>query len=267
MLVVERAGEVGGGTRTAELTLPGFRHDVCSAIHPLAVGSPYLRTLPLEQFGLELLEPAIQAAHPLDDGTAAVLLRSLDETAEGLGVDAQRVPLAGRAVRARLGRGWRRSSSARRGRRGIQRVAARFALSAGGRPATGRPGGFARPRAARCSAGWRRIRCCRCRRRRRPRSRSCSSSLGHAVGWPVARGGSQAITEAMRAYLESLGGTVETGREIRSLGDLPDSAAVLFDTTPRQLAAICGEELPAAVSQRRSAASATGRACSSSTTP
>jgi phytoene dehydrogenase-like protein len=69
-------------------------------------------------------------------------------------------------------------------------------------------------------------------------------ALGHAVGWPVARGGSQAITEAMRAYLESLGGTVETGREIRSLADVPEAAAVLFDTTPRQLAAICGEELP-----------------------
>jgi phytoene dehydrogenase-like protein len=242
VLVVERAGEVGGGTRTAELTLPGYRHDVCSAIHPLALGSPYLQTLPLEQFGLELVEPAVQAAHPLDDGTAAVLLRSLEETAERLGVDAK----AYRSLVGPFARDWPRVADVVLGPPRPPRhpvVAARFAL-AGGRPATWTARRFRSPKARALLGGM-------AAHSMLPLSAPPTTafalvllSLGHAVGWPVARGGSQAITDAMRAYLESLGGTVETGREIRSLADLPDSSAVLFDTTPRQLAAICGKELP-----------------------
>ena len=242
VLVVERADRVGGGTRTAELTRPGFLHDICSAIHPLALGSPYFRTLPLEQFGLELVEPAIQAAHPLDDGTAAVLLRSLEETAERLGVDAR----AYSSLVGPFARDWGRVADVVLGPPRPPRhpgVAARFAL-AGGRPATWTARRFRSPMGRALLAGM-------AAHSMLPLSAPPTTafalvllSLGHAVGWPVARGGSQAITDAMRAYFESLGGTVETGREIRSLGDLPDSAAVLFDTTPRQLAAICGEELP-----------------------
>jgi phytoene dehydrogenase-like protein len=242
VLVVERAGGVGGGTRTAELTLPGYRHDVCSAIHPLAVGSPYLRTLPLEQFGLELLEPSIQAAHPLDDGSAAVLRRSLDETAEGLGVDAR----AYRSLVGPFAGDWDRVAEVVLGPPSPPRhpaVAARFALS-GRRPMAKVAKRFQSPGGRALLGGM-------AAHSMLPLSASPTTAfalvllaLGHAAGWPVARGGSQAITEAMRAYLESLGGTVETGREIRSLGDLPAAAAVLFDTTPRQLVAICGEELP-----------------------
>jgi phytoene dehydrogenase-like protein len=242
VLVVERAGEVGGGTRTAELTLPDFLHDVCSAIHPLALGSPYLRTLPLEQFGLELLEPEVQAAHPLDDGTAAVLLRSLEETADRLGVDAK----AYRSLVGPFARDWPHVADVVLGPPRPPRhpgVAARFAL-AGGRPATWTARRFRSPAGRALLGGM-------AAHSMSPLSAPPTTafalvllSLGHAVGWPVARGGSQAITEAMRAYLESLGGTVETDREIRSLADVPDSSAVLFDTTPRQLAAICGDELP-----------------------
>jgi phytoene dehydrogenase-like protein len=242
VLVVERAGEVGGGTRTAELTLPGYRHDVCSAIHPLAVGSPYLRTLPLEQFGLELLEPSIQAAHPLDDGSAAVLRRSLDETAEGLGVDAD----AYRALVGPFAGDWDRVAEIVLGPPKPPRhpaLAARFALS-GRRPVAKAAKRFRSPGGRALLGGM-------AAHSMLPLTASPTTAfalvllaLGHAAGWPVARGGSKAITEGMRAYLESLGGTVETGREIGSLGDLPASAAVLFDTTPRQLVAICGEELP-----------------------
>jgi phytoene dehydrogenase-like protein len=242
VLVVERAGEVGGGTRTAELTLPGYRHDVCSAIHPLAVGSPYLRTLPLEQFGLELLEPSIQAAHPLDDGSAAVLRRSLDETAEGLGVDAG----AYRALVGPFAGDWDRVAEIVLGPPRPPRhpaLAARFALS-GRRPVAKAAKGFQSPGGRALLGGM-------AAHSMLPLTASPTTAfalvllaLGHAAGWPVARGGSQAITEGMRGYLESLGGSVETEREIRSLSDLPASAAVLFDTTPRQLAAICGEELP-----------------------
>jgi phytoene dehydrogenase-like protein len=242
VLVVERAGEVGGGTRTAELTLPGYRHDVCSAIHPLAVGSPYLRTLPLEQFGLELLEPSIQAAHPLDDGSAAVLRRSLDETAEGLGVDAG----AYHSLVGPFARDWDRLAEIVLGPPKPPRhpaLAARFALS-GRRPVAKAVRHFQSPGGRALLGGM-------AAHSMLPLTASPTTAfalvllaLGHAAGWPVARGGSQAITDGMRAYLESLGGSVETGREIRSLSDLPASAAVLFDTTPRQLAAICGEELP-----------------------
>ena len=88
VLVLEAAATTGGGTRTAELTLPGFRHDVCSAVHPLALASPFLRQLPLRDHGLEFVQPDIPLAHPLDDGTAVALHRSVDETAAGLGADA-----------------------------------------------------------------------------------------------------------------------------------------------------------------------------------
>ena len=242
VLVVERAGEVGGGTRTAELTLPGYRHDVCSAIHPLAIGSPYLRTLPLERFGLELLEPSIQAAHPLDDGSAAVLRRSLDETAEGLGLDAQ----AYRSLVGPFAADWDRVAEVVLGPPKPPRhpaVAARFAL-AGRRPISKTAKGFRSPGGRALLGGMAAHSMLPLTAQPTTAFALVLLALGHAAGWPVARGGSQAITDAMRAYLESLGGTVETGREIRSLGDLPASAAVLFDTTPRQLVAICGEELP-----------------------
>ena len=242
--VIERAGEIGGGTRTAELTLPGFRHDVCSAVHPLVAGSPYLSTLGLERYGLELIQPAIQCAHPLDDGTAVTLRRSLAETAQGLGVDAA----AYESLIGPFARGWGELGDYLLGppvripRHPL--LAARFAR-AGVRSAHGlASASFEGQRARALLAGM--------------AAHSFSPldahgtgafalvllALGHAAGWPVARGGSATITAAMRTHLEALGGVVETGREVRSPRDLPDTRAVLFDLTPRQLLAICGEQLP-----------------------
>ncbi len=241
--VLERAGEVGGGARTAELTLPGFRHDVCSAVHPLAVGSPYLAALGLERHGLELLMPEIQAAHPLDDGSAVALHRAVSDTAQALGAD-------GASYASMIGpfaRGWPRLADTVLGPARPPRdplLAARFGLVAL-RSAQGvAMSAFDGVRARALFAGM-------AAHAIRPLNEPATAafalvllSLGHAVGWPVARGGSQAITAAMRAHLESLGGIVETSREVRSLRELPDARAILFDVTPRQLIEICGEELP-----------------------
>jgi len=244
VLVCERSEHVGGGTATAELTLPGFRHDVCSAIHPLAVGSPFLRTLPLAAHGLEMIEPEVQAAHPLDGGRAAVLHRSVRATAEGLG------GRDGEAYAALVGpfaAAWDDLAEIVLGAPRPPRhplLAARFARS-GMRGAVGLANATFRGEGARslfAGMGAHSM---------RPLDRSPTAAfalvllaLGHAAGWPVARGGSQAIAEAMAAHLRSLGGEIRTGDEVRSTADLPRSRAVLFDVTPRQLLAICGEQLP-----------------------
>jgi phytoene dehydrogenase-like protein len=244
VLVCERSEHVGGGTATAELTLPGFRHDVCSAIHPLAVGSPFLRTLPLAAHGLEMIEPEVQAAHPLDGGRAAVLHRSVRATAEGLG------GRDGEAYAALVGpfaAAWDDLAEIVLGAPRPPRhplLAARFARS-GMRGAVGLANATFRGEGARslfAGMGAHSM---------RPLDRSPTAAfalvllaLGHAAGWPVARGGSQAIAEAMAAHLRSQGGEIRTGDEVRSIADLPRSRAVLFDVTPRQLLAICGEQLP-----------------------
>jgi phytoene dehydrogenase-like protein len=245
VLVVERRDRVGGGAATEELTLPGHRHDVCSAIHPLALGSPFLRSLPLADHGLEFAEPAVQAAHPLDGGRAVAVQRSVAATAAGLG---------GRDGDAYAGLvqpfadGWDELAGVVLGvprppRRPL--LASRFGLAAV-RSAEGLAGSRFRGEEARALlAGM-------AAHSMRPLDRSPTAafalvllSLAHAVGWPVARGGSQAIPDAMASLLRSLGGEIETGREVRSLADLPPSRAVLLDVTPRQLLAICGSDLPA----------------------
>jgi phytoene dehydrogenase-like protein len=241
--VIERATEVGGGTRTAELTLPGFRHDVCSAVHPLAVASPFLAALPLSEHGLELIDPPTPAAHPFDDGTAAVLHRSIERTAEELGRDAR----AYRRLVGPLVRDWGLLAEFLLAPPRVPRsplLAARF-----GAPALAPAELFARarfrtPAARALLAGM-------SAHAMRPLGAAGTTAfglvlltLGHACGWPVARGGSAAITAAMRSYLESLGGTVELDREVVSLAELPPARAVLFDVTPRQLLAICGDALP-----------------------
>jgi phytoene dehydrogenase-like protein len=242
--VLERAQQVGGGARTTELTLPGFRHDVCSAVHPLAAGSPFFGRTGLERHGLELMYPSIEAAHPLDGGTAVVLRRSIAETAGGLGADggaytsliepfAGRWPALAEIVLAppRLPRD--PLLAARFGWVGVRSAQALASRS------------FSGPRARALLAGM-------AAHAMRPLDAPGTAAfgivllaLGHAVGWPVARGGSQAIVDAMRAELESLGGVVETERDVRSLRDLPEARAILFDTSPNQVLEICGRELPA----------------------
>ena len=243
VLVLEAAAEIGGGLRSAELTLPGFRHDVCSAIHPLALASPFLRRLPLQEHGLEFAHPEIPLAHPLDDGTAVALHRSVDETAEGLGDDGD----AYRALLQPLLDDWdvlledllgplriprhartdlRFARAGLRSARGLAR--ARFTGARARALLAGNAAHSMRPLTAPATAGF----------------GLALMMLGHAVGWPVAAGGSQAIADAMASLVRSLGGEIETGREVRSLADVRGVRAVLFDLTPRQITAIAGEELP-----------------------
>ncbi len=246
--LIERRDQVGGGAHTAELTLPGFRHDVCSAVHPLAVGSPALSSMHLERHGLELVFPAVQAAHPLDEGGAVAVRRSVAETAAGLGEDAR----AYESLIGPLAQGWERLADTLLGP--LPRwpraplLAARFALT----------GVFSARALARIAFTGERARALvagMAAHSMQPLSGAGTGAFGlvlltlaHACGWPVARGGSEAIALALRAELESLGATVQTGVEVRSLDDLPElrtARAILFDLTPAQLLAICGpDDLP-----------------------
>ena len=243
VLVREGAETIGGGVRSAELTLPGFTHDVCSAIHPLAAASPFFRTLPLGEHGLEWIEPPLPLAHPLDGGAAAVLHRSVAETAAGLAADE-------RSYEAVFGppvRDWSRLETALLGP--LLRVPrhplamARFGLSAL-QPALGFArrhfdGGPARALFAGLAA-----------HSILPLETLGSASFGlvlgatgHAVGWPLPRGGSQGIADALASYLRSLGGEIQTGAPVESLAEL-SARTVLCDVTPRQFVRLAGERLP-----------------------
>ena len=241
--VLEAHHEIGGGTRTSELTVPGVLHDICSAIHPFGVGSPYLRSLPLADHGLVWRWPEIDLAHPLDDGTAAVMVRSIGETAAGLGVDGDRW----RGVFGPLGQHFDDLAPDILGpvvhlpRRPV--LMARFGIRAA-LPATVLARSFrtdaARALFAGCAAHV-------CRPLNRPTTAGVGATLiaaGHRHGWPVAEGGSRAITDALAGLLRSLGGEIRTGVEVRALTDLPGSRITLFDTTPTAFADIAGRPRP-----------------------
>ncbi|MDF1603170.1 NAD(P)/FAD-dependent oxidoreductase [Nocardioides sp. YIM 152315] len=243
VVVLEAHDEIGGGTRSAELTVPGVRHDVCSAIHPLGVGSPYLRSLPLADHGLVWRWPEVDLAHPLDDGTAAVLVRDLDETARGLGADGRRW----RSVFGPLARSFDDVAPDVFGpvvhvpRRPVP--LARFGLRAA-LPASVLARAFrtdaARALLAGCAAHI-------CRPLDRPTTSAIGAALiaaGHRHGWPVAEGGSRAITDALAGLLRSLGGEIRTGVRVRSLDDLPDARVALFDTSPTGFADIARRPRP-----------------------
>jgi phytoene dehydrogenase-like protein len=233
--VLEGAATIGGGTRTEELTLPGYLHDVCSAVHPLLVGSPFLASLPLTDHGLEIVHPDLPLAHPLEGGRAVALHRSVAETAAGLGSD-------GPAYERLLGplvRDWEGLASALLGPplrpprhpRSVARFAALGLRSASGL-ARGR---FGDEPARALLAG-------NAAHSMRPLTAPGTGAfahllvmLAHAVGWPVAAGGSRAITDAMASLLRSLGGEIETGRPVASLRELPPARAVVLDVTPRAL--------------------------------
>jgi phytoene dehydrogenase-like protein len=247
--VLEAAEVVGGGTRTAELTLPGFVHDVCSAIHPLAVASPFLRTVPLEAHGVEWIEPPAALAHPFDDGTAALLERSPEATGRTLGPDGGRwqrlfTPLARDAdalledVLAPVHVPAHPLALARFGARGALPASALARLT------------FRGPRARGLFAGL-------AAHSMLPLERSPSAAfglmlglLGHAAGWPLARGGSQTIADALAGYLRSLGGEIETGRRVGSLWELSVARIILLDVTPRGFLSLAGDRLPAGYRRR-----------------
>lgn len=245
VLVIEGQETIGGGARTAELTLPGFHHDVCSVVHPMGISSPFFRTLPLAQFGLEWIHPGVPLAHPLDDGSAAVLHRSVDATAAGLGEDAiSYAHLMGPIVA-----NWPKLepfilSSERIPRHPIAGAnfgmyALRAATSLARSTFKGEP---ARALFAGLAA-----------HSMLPLERVPSAAFGlvlgavaHTAGWPFARGGSQHIANALVAYLRSLGGEIVTGTPVRSLADLPPARAVLCDVSPSQLLQIAGSRFSSA---------------------
>ncbi|MDP9484074.1 MAG: NAD(P)/FAD-dependent oxidoreductase [Chloroflexota bacterium] len=248
--VYESAPTIGGGTRTAELTLPGFRHDVCSTIVPLTLASPFFRTIDWADLGVEFIHPDAPVGHPLDGGRAVVLERSFTATAASL--DADR--------RTDDGSAWRRLFAPLA--RDSDKLAHELlrpvlhmphhplALARFGRPAVRSAYGLAKSRftgpAARALfiglAAHSMVAL------DRPFTASFGLVLGltaHVGGWPMVRGGTAAMSAALAAEIRRLGGEIETGRRIDDLGELPAARVVLLDTTPRAALAIAGDRLPA----------------------
>jgi phytoene dehydrogenase-like protein len=242
VLVVEANESIGGGCRTAELTLPGHLHDVCSAIHPLALASPFFRTLPLEAHGLAWIHPPTPLAHPLDDGSVGLLERSLDETVLAFGDDAGRY----RKVIAPLVRNADSLFEELLGPLQLPRhpmSLGRFVLTAARRASTvSKWFDDPKPRAllAGCAA-----------HSMLPMTKFPTGAIGlliavtgHAVGWPLARGGSQCIVDALGAHLRSLGGEIVTSAPVRTLDELPRARAYLLNLSPKQVLTITGDRLP-----------------------
>lgn len=239
VLIIEAEEETGGGTRSAELTLPGFMHDLGSTIHPLGAGSPFLRTLPLDQFGLEWIFPPQALAHPFDNGQAVLLKRSVADTAQQFGTDegaynklmqpivdhwdniapdflgplpwpkhpVQLIKFGLRAIQSAEGlvnRYFQEEAT----KTFIAGIAAHVML----------------PLNTLVSSGIALV----------------LGALGHVIGWPFPKGGAQSITHAMDTYFKSLGGTVQTGNRVQSVSDIPACKVMLFDITPKQLLNIQG---------------------------
>jgi phytoene dehydrogenase-like protein len=246
VLVVEARATPGGGARTAAITLPGFAHDICSSVHPLGAGSPFFRSLPLEAHGLSWVHPPALLAHPFDHEPPVMLERSLDITCSGLGVDAGAYRSL---VEPFSGAHWADLAGAILAPLRIPRhpiLMARFGLSAL-RSARGLTESLFRD--DRTRALFAGMACHSMLPLDEPPSAAFGlvlAAAGHTSGWPIARGGSQFIIEALCSYLRSLGGAIVTGRRIASMDDLPRARAYLFDVTPRQLLQIAGNRLPSA---------------------
>jgi phytoene dehydrogenase-like protein len=246
--VLEAADEIGGGTRSGEAIVPGLLHDHCSAIHPMAVGSTFLDGLGLDRYGLEWRWPEVDCVHPLDDGSAGVLYRSVQTTADGLGVDGKR---------------WKRLFGWSSGHfdtlaDDIMGPLLRWpqhplALARFGAP-TVLPGStlarvFRTPQARALFGGV-------AAHAFRPLHQPMTSAIGlgiltagHRHGWPVAAGGSQSITRALASVLAELGGTIETGTRVQDASQLPPADVTIFDLTPEAIAGILGDRLPARVAR------------------
>lgn len=250
VLVVEGKDTIGGGTRTQELTLPGFYHDVCSAIHPLAMGSPFFSALNLKAHGLEFIQPTYACGHPFDDAPPVLMTQSLEETGATLGKDGQAYE---RLLRPYV-ENWDKLAQDILGPFPLLPehpiLLARFGLVA--LPSAkmianlffkgSRAKGFFAGAAAHSILDLNRL-----------PSASFGVVLlavGHAFGWPIPRGGSQAITNAMAAYLEALGGKIQTGMMVKDIDELPSSKVVLFNLTPRQIIQIAGKRLPEGYKRR-----------------
>jgi phytoene dehydrogenase-like protein len=242
VLVLEAEETLGGGLRSAELTLPGFVHDVCSAVHPLAIASPFFCTLPLAEYGLDWVHSPVPLAHPLDDGTAVVLERDVEATSMRLATDRK----AYSKLMASLVRDWHQLrfdllrpphaprypiSLARFGWRALRSALGMAKGYFGGVRAQALFGGLAAhsmlPLEQVPSAAFGLI----------------LGITGHAVGWPMPRGGARNIAKALAAYFYSIGGEIQTGVRVRSLDELPPVRTILCDLTPRQLLSVAGNRL------------------------
>jgi phytoene dehydrogenase-like protein len=248
--LLEANATIGGGARSAELTLPGFVHDICSAIHPLALGSPFFQTLPLERHGLEWIQPPIALAHPLDHGDAVCLRRDLQEKNDSLGKDGR----AWRGLMQPFAREWQKLAPeflqpmlhlprhpmmlARFGLVALAPAAALARFRFRHEPARALFAGIAAhsflPLEAPASAAFGLV----------------LGAAGHAVGWPLPRGGAQSISEALAAHLRAFGGEIEINCRVENLAQLPAARAVLFDTTCWQFATIAKVQLPDRYRQR-----------------
>ena len=239
--VLEAEPTIGGGTRSAELTLPGFVHDICSAIHPLGAGSPVMTALPLADHGLRWLHPEIALSHPLDGGRAGLVYRDVHKTAEGLGPD------AGAWLRHIAPHAVRWPQLLPMIMRPLPQIPRHpLTLTKFGLPALAP--------ASRLADHWftgeeaRALFAGTAAHAFLPLSRPLTGSFGlillaaaHAVGWPVAEGGSQAIADALASLLRLHGGSIETNRRVNSFADLPTARTVLFDLSPAQVAGIVGD--------------------------
>jgi phytoene dehydrogenase-like protein len=242
--ICEANATIGGGARSAELTLPGFLHDVCSAVHPLAAGSPFFKTLPLDRFGLRWIQPEIPLAHPLDDGSTACLHQDVDLTAEQLCGDSR----AYRRLMKPLARNWEKLANEflqpmlhlprhpmALARFGIPAICPATFLSKflfKHEPARALFAGIAAhsflPLEAPVSSAFGLV----------------LGLAGHVVGWPIPRGGSRQITKALAAYLHELGGKIEIEHKVDDLNDLPKSRAVILDISVWEFLRIAGQQMP-----------------------
>ena len=239
VMLLEAKDTIGGGLRSAELTLPGFIHDVCSAVHPLAAGSPFFQKLPLDQHGLEYIYPEIAAAHPFDGGTAAILKGSVEETASALGDDSAVYS----TLLAPLVKSWPLLAPDILGPLHFPKHPldmAAFGINAL-RSAASLSKKFKTKEARGLWAGM-------AAHSIQPLSNLATSAFGlvllatgHLQGWPVPAGGSIQIANALASYFLSLGGKIQTGIHVRSMKDIPPAKALLFDLTPRQILEIAGE--------------------------
>lgn len=241
VLVLEGQDTIGGGLRSKQLTLPGYVHDVCSAIHPMAAASPFFAKLPLKEHGLEFIYPSVAAAHPFDDGTAAVLHHSLEHTAQLLGEDEQKYT----RLLAPIVNMWPDIVDDILGPLHFPKhplKMAKFGMHAL-LPATVIAKRFSSPKTKGLWAGM-------AAHAIQSLDNATTAAIGlvlmaaaHLRGWPVPKGGSVSIAHALAAYFISLGGKIETGRYVQSLDELPPAKAVLLDVTPRQFLKIAGHKL------------------------
>ena len=249
VLLIEANKTTGGGLRSADLTHTGCIHDICAAAHPLGIASPFFNTLGLASYGLEWLNPLVPLAHPLDDGTAVLLERSLKTTAENLGTDGRNYWKLMRP----LVRNWDKLLPEILSPLHFPKhplVLGRFGLAAGQSAGYVIFKNFRNKQARALFAGI-------AAHGKMPLDKPGSAAFGlllgaagHAAGWPIAKGGSQQIAEALQKHFIEMGGEVETGREIHSLAELPQAKVVLLDITPKQLGAISGNRLPASAKKK-----------------